>query len=411
MKKTIVFIPTYYYLSHPLFFRIVKKFSDYKKVYFNTKDSVSWKYNKKGIKKNEVLKWFDNYYEVDKELDSKNSNSNKLQIFLKHKKYISNIKNVLSEIKPAAIITTSDMSYSARICNQWANKNNVPIIIIQPSFLNFGESNYNCNLNHRTKYLLFNKILNIPLYRRQTLFGNENKNNYLFLWGDYFKKFYKDKEIYNNIFLTGNPVFDRCNEVNKENKENIYKQFDFLKDKQIITVCTENIDDICGVDIFSRLIDIYKRAIINSGELFFVIKVHPRENIGKYNKAFKDLNKNNYKIVKDVNLYDLYKITDVQVSVMSYSSFEAVVLGIPMVLVNPDNKIKFFDFFNNEVELKAKTAEELSKHLRRCLTEEYKNEFKLKRKKYLDSRLGYLDGKSGERVVEKIEELIMRGKK
>jgi len=411
MKKTIVFIPTYYYLSHPLFSRIVENFSDYEKVYFNTKDLVSWKYNKEGIKKNEVLKWFDKYYEVNKELDSKNSNSNKLQIFLKHKKYISHIKNVLSEIKPAAIITTSDMSYSARICNQWANRNSVPIIIIQPSFLNFGESNYNYNLKHRIKYLLFNKILNIPLYRRQPLFGNENKNNYLFLWGDYFKKFYKNKEKYNNIFLTGNPVFDRCNEVNKENKENIYKQFGFLKDRQIITICTENIDDIYSVDVFTRLIDIYKGAIINNEELFFVIKVHPRENIEKYNKAFKDLNKNNYKIIKDVNLYDLYKITDVQVSVMSYSSFEAVVLGIPIVLVNPDNKIKFFDFFNNEVELKANTAEELNECIQYALTDEYKEIFVKKRKDYLQSRLYALDGKSGERVVKRIEEIIMkRGK-
>ena len=117
----------------------------------------------------------------------------------------------------------------------------------------------------------------------------------------------------------------------------------------------------------------------------------------------------NYRIVKDIDLHDLYQITDVQVSILSYSSFEAVVLGVPIVLVNPDNRLKLFDYFDSEIALSANTADELSAHLKRCLTDEYIEEFRTKRKKYLESRLDYLDGRSGKRVVEKVEEII--GKK
>lgn len=182
MKRNIIFVPTYYYLSHTLFFSISEKLSNYKKVYFNTKERNQWIFNKKEIKKDEVLSYFDYYCEINNERDYKNSKFRILQKIFEYKRYINNIKNILNEIKPIAIITTSDMSYSARICNQWASKNNIPVIIIQPSFLNFKMTDY--NLKKRVKYLLFNKILNIPFYRKQVCFGNENKNNYLFLfWG------------------------------------------------------------------------------------------------------------------------------------------------------------------------------------------------------------------------------------
>jgi len=83
-----------------------------------------------------------------------------------------------------------------------------------------------------------------------------------------------------------------------------------------------------------------------------------------------------------------------------------VVLGIPIILVNPDNKLKLFEYFDNEIALRANTAQELSNHISRCLTDEYMEEFSMKRKQYLESRLDSLDGRSGERVVEKVEEII-----
>lgn len=412
MKENIVLIPIGYYLSNPLFFSIAEKFSDYRKVYFNTKDPVSWKYDKKRMQKENILNYFDEYCEVEKKITS-DKECSKLQKFLEHKEYIKSIKNTLNRIKPAAIIITSDMSYSARICNQWADKNNVPMIIIQPSFLESWIPNY--NLKYRIEYLFFNKILNIPLYRKQTHFGNENKNNYLFLWGKYFKRYYKGKSIYNNIYITGNPAFDKYFTNYKKKNVNLHEMLNIPAEKRVITICTQDIDTMFGVDAFISTIEMYKSAIMNNEHLFFVIKIHPREDIEKYNEAFRDLNKGNYKIVKDINLYDLYKIIDIQVSGLSYSSFEAVILGIPIILVNLNNTFKLlgqlfksFDHFNNEIELRANTAEELSEHIRRCLTEEYKEEFKIKREKYLKSRLGDLDGKSSERVVKKIEEIIKR---
>lgn len=407
MRKRIVFIPSYYYLSHPLFFNVVEKISDYEKVYFNTKDPVSWEYNKKRIKKEDILKYFDTYYEVNKEMGYKDSKNNKLQKFYEIKIYIKKIKEILDGIKPVIIIATSDMFFAARVFNQWANINNIPVIIIQHVFLDFKKNSY--DLKQRIKYLLFNKVLNIPLCRRQTYYGNEdNNNNYLFLWGEYFKRYYKGKAIYDNIYITGNPACDKYFTVYRKKNYTYYKILNISPDKKIVVFCTQVIDKMFGNKAFTKVISIIKRTVVVNKKYYFIIKVHPREDIEKYKKTFRDLNENNYKIVKNMNLYDLYKITDVQASVSSYSSFEAVASGIPIIIINPNNKLKVFDPFNNEIELRASTSEELNDQLKKCLTEEYKKEFKFRRRKFLKSRLTYLDGKCGERVADKIREIIQK---
>ncbi len=406
MRKKIVFIPTYYYLSNSLFFNIIEKISDYEKVYFNTKDPASRKYNKKGIKKEEILKYFDIYCEVDKGIGYKDNKNNRLQYLFKFKNYVKKIQEILDDIKPVIIITTAAMSYSARASNQWANKNNIPVIIIQPCFLDFENKTY--SLRQQIKYLLFNKVLNIPLCRRQTYFGNEDKNNYLFLWSEYFKQYYKDRSIYNNIYITGNPVFDKYFTTYKKENDSYCKMLNIPSNKNIVVFCTQNIGSVLNEDNFAKIIELLKKTIIDNKECFFVIKVHPSEEIKKYNIVFKEIRQGNYKIIKDINLHALYKIADVQISFSSYSSFEAVVLGVPIILIDPDNKYKFIDDFDNEIELRASTSEELNNQLKKCLKEEYKNEFKFKRKKYLKSRLTYLDGKCGERVANKIEEIIQK---
>lgn len=45
----------------------------------------------------------------------------------------------------------------------------------------------------------------MPIYRKRSLIGEENKETYLFLWGEQFKKLYKKKRAY----VLGNPLFDK----------------------------------------------------------------------------------------------------------------------------------------------------------------------------------------------------------
>ena len=276
----------------------------------------------------------------------------------------------------------------------------MPFIIVQPSFF---DGKTEMGLISKFGYLFFNELLNIPLFRRQDTFGNERPENYLFLWGNDFKNCYKGQKIEKNIYVTGNPAFDPI-----LNKETIGKEklgFNVPKDKPIITICTQILDGILDKKDIKDIEELYRDIINGNPGMHFIIKIHPRQDADYYKKTLNGLKGKNFTIVKHENLYNLFKISDMQISVASYSSFEAVVYGIPIILVKR-NLITYFDHFNNEIELRANTLGELDKQLKKCLTKEYKEEFEIKRKKYLESKLGYLDGKSGERVTETLEKIM-----
>ncbi len=406
MMKTLVFIPTYYYLSHPVFFNIAKASHKSRNVYFNTKDPYFAPTNE-CIREEEICNYFDEYHEIDDTLfrDAVNAKC-RLKKYRLFRSFKIKLEKQLKTLSPDAIVTTSDMGgIMNRMCNMWAERNNLPFIVVQPSFIDIDRVKN--TFKEQLLYLLFNRILDIPLCTRQKIFGNERPKNYLFLWGEYFRNYYRGLEIEKNIHITGNPTFDPIlkNEFDKTELDDLGL---VLEGRPIITICTELVDEILGKENVREINHFYRFAIRENPDLHFVIKVHPREDSEKYEKIFHDLDKSNHTIVRNIDLHSLFRVTDVQVSVASYSSFEAIVFGIPVVLVNPGNRISFTDHFDNKIELRATAEEELSGHIRRSLTEEYKQEFRIKREKYLKSRLCSVDGKSGERVVKSIEEIILR---
>lgn len=409
MKKRILYIPTYWYLSHPVFFSIVKCAGGrFYNVYFNTINPALHGYDK--TRQQEIEKYFDEYHEIGDTLfwDLPNIKSGFEWKIRFYKGIITGFKakleKQLNRLNPDAIVTTSDLGRNtARMVPAWAEKNGVPFIVIQPSFINLDRGKH--ALKHRLYYLLFNRILDFPLVTKQKVFGNESRRNYLFLWGEYFRNCYKGLEIEKNIYLTGNPAFDP---IFKGETGYDDVGVDLPQGKPIIAICLQPMETLIGEKGLSEVNDFYRFAITHNPGLYFVIKLHPRDDMDRYKRAFADLDERNYTIVRNVNLHSLFRASDVQVSVNSFSSFEAVVFGVPIVLVNPEGITRRPDFFNNEIELRANTPEEFSQHLTRCLTEEYKEEFQLKRGKYLQSRLGFLDGRSGERVVEKTEEMLGR---
>ncbi len=416
MKLRIVFIPTHWYLSKPVFFSLARECKDkHHTIYFDTNDRVFSKYKGKNIKEG-ALKYFDEYIEIDaspfvekyKEIEGSSALSKRRRTIRKMCCFIAQkprLEKQLAEIAPDVMITTGDASgYINKYCNIWAEKNEIPYIVIQPSFIRMEKVKN--PWKERIGYLLFNILLRMPFCRKQTVFGNERPGNHLFVWGDFYKNFYKGLQIEKNTFVTGNPAFDQILKMaaNTERPKDLGIQIP--EGKKVVMICTQPMEPLLSERACGLVNDFYRCAIEENQDLFFIVKIHPRENIEKYNTILEGIDTNNYVITKDVNLYDVFKATDLQISVSSYSSFEAVVFGIPIVIINPENLVTLPDQFNNEIEMKATTKDELKKNLLKGLTNEYIEEFKVKREQYLKPRLGYLDGNSGRRIIEKIEEII-----
>ena len=409
MKRRIVYVPTYWYLSDPVFFNVVRCARDrFCNIYFSTMNPALHGYDER--KRHEVRKYFDEYHEIGDRLfwDLPNTPSLLGKSIRLLKGIVTGFKAKLEKqldgLRPDAILTTSDLGEGpARIIHAWAERKGMPFIVIQPSFINLRRVRQ--TLRHRLYYLLFDKILRFPLVTRQGVFGDESQRDHLFLWGEYFRKCYEALGIERNFYLTGNPAFDPI--LNGETRSDD-PGIDLPQGTPVITICTQPLETLIGERGVREVDGFYRFAIADNPDVYFVIKLHPRNDIERYRREFADLDATNFTIVKGTDLHSLFRTSDVQVSVNSFTSFEAVVFGVPIVLVDPQGITRDPDFFNNEIELRANTPEEFSRHLRRCLTEEYKELFKPKRETYLQPRLGFLDGRSGERVVQKIEQIVGR---
>ncbi|MCE7746345.1 MAG: hypothetical protein GPJ52_14545 [Candidatus Heimdallarchaeota archaeon] len=399
-KKTIIFTSTYGYLSNPQYFSFVKELSDFKKIYLHVKDPLSVTYDEKIINEKEILKYFDEYkvldYNLKEELlkvyKKRNSFLKKLsfKIIQPYYEYKKQLSKVLDDINPAAIISCSDMAVSDRVIVKWCKKNKKSKIILQNSFIDDIRIK-KLSLNQKLRYLIFNKFLKAPLYRRQHLFGSENQSSHLLLWSEYF---ILDKKRKNTHFV-GNSAFDK-----------LLQKFDSKRKKSnIVTICTQPLDEIYNEKIFKEVNEFFKIAIKNIPDLIYYIKVHPREEISKYQKIFSEKEFPNIKIVKDYNLHELFKKSLMQISVSSFTIFEAITLGLPVILVNPNDEIVAYDHFREEIDIRVRKPEEIVKAIETIRSENYWELFVKKREEYLKKVLFNIDGKNSERIATKIREL------
>ena len=196
-KKRIVFLPTYDYLSNDLFLSFIDRLSEYDTIYINNDEYQP-------IEKNSnIIKKFSKYFEVYSgyNFTSKPSFQKKIKSFFNNILFQKKLNLFFKSLDPDLLITTSDMSVAFKGIKAYCKINNIPIIIIQPSFFDY-EKIYKINYKDRTR-----KFINffIEIYPKQALWGNEDKETILFLWGSYFKNYYSNKK---DIRIVGNPKYD-----------------------------------------------------------------------------------------------------------------------------------------------------------------------------------------------------------
>lgn len=406
----LVFIPSFDYSSIPLFINIAKNAdASIDSIYLDLSDPFLYYTNNKDI--NALSDYFNAIQSMeftDYTFLNKYLKKNIFYKIFQFSHFISKLngyqKKVISTISCLsmdAIVATSDSTFSSAIVNKWAVKNKIPFIIIQPTFIDTPKLQLLKILKSKILYFILNKLFSIPLMNRQNIFGNEYSSNYLFLWGKKFQSMYKDLPIKNHIKIVGNPVFDELRDNSFRNMDKINKIF---FGKKVITICTEALQyTIKGnIDWINK---IYIEVVKNNVDLFFIIKIHPRDNKEYYHSIFQRINQSNYCIIHDLSLYDVYKFTDIQISVNSYSSFEAVVCGIPIILFNK-KLLSSCDYFEGEIELNAHSPDDLNKMIRTALSEEYQKIFSIKREHFLHSIIGETDGNSAKKIIKEIENII-----
>jgi len=311
------------------------------------------------------------------------------------KRHINDRMNFLN---PDAIITTSDMGgLVTRLCNEWAVKHNRPFFIMQPSFLEVAPETWKEKISRIVVYSLFNKLLHTPIGRRQQYYGNERKTNYNLFWSAEFSNQIKDTS---NTFSVGNPLLDK-----------FYNQKVRIDVKEpVVLICTQPYNKLMDMGILTRnqvreMYGMLWGIISQNPDIHFIIKVHPSEDIKTYSMViFGSQMGANYSITQTASMSDLLKVADVQVSMASYTSFEAVVAGVPIIIVHPEY-LNFFDQFNGEIEFRVDDIEMFNIALEESLKQRYRERFIKYRKDFLNKKLAYF-GNSAEITANTIRKVI-----
>jgi spore coat polysaccharide biosynthesis predicted glycosyltransferase SpsG len=144
--------------------------------------------------------------------------------------------------------------------------------------------------------------------------------------------------------------------------------------------------------------------ISQNPDIHFIIKVHPSEDIKTYSMViFGNRIGANYSITQTASIPDLLKIADIQISMASYTSFEAVVAGVPIIILHPE----FVNFFN-QFEGIGQTATNIGSFnvkLKVALRPTGRMVFASQRKDYLDKKLAFF-GNSAEITANTIKKVI-----
>ncbi len=395
-RNVIVFLSAYSYLSNPHFFSVAPKLNEYTTIFLDVKDPVSTAFNKAYYQNKElILSYFDIFHELEElpfDIGKSITKWEKIKKFKVFKKYKEMIETYLNKINPYAVVSCSDLNTSDMIASHWCKKRNRPFIILQPAIV-FDKRKKNYGIKHKIKYLVVNRLLGIPKYKKQPIFGNEATWGYLFLWGEEFVL----NANRGNTYFVGNPAYDDLFNA-------------FAEDRTIknnILICTDHLAEISST-LNQKVIKMYIEAIKARTNLNFYLKVHPREPLEDYERIFNKKEYSNVKIVRDYDLIELYNICDVLISVNSTVLLDAAAMGLPIITLNPNNEFKFVDHFREKVNIKVIKAENLAKAIDLALSDDYWKIFLERREKYFNQRFSSSDGQSGERVAKKIKELILQ---
>jgi len=350
---------------------------------------------------------FDMTLRINKELVTTAYNSLKSRNVLKTIKSVKILKKHVNArmdfLNPDAIVATSDMGgLVTRLCNEWAVKHNRPFFIMQPSFLEVNPQSIKLRITNKLIYLAFNKVLGVPIGRRQQYANCERKTNYTLLWSGEFSNQMTRKYL-ENTFSVGNPLFDKF--ANQKVRIDVKKP--------VALICTQPYEKLVECGILKpyqalEMIMMLTQAVQQNPDVHFIIKVHPSEDDNDYIKIFGGRYGSNFSITKTGDLTHLLNTADVQVSMASYTSFEAVVAGVPIIILHPEF-MKFFNQFEG-IGLTAKSTHEFNACLNFLLQPYPRQLFSENRRKYLNKKLSYF-GNSAETTANTIKKVVEWRKK
>ncbi len=235
---------------------------------------------------------------------------------------------------------------------------------------------------------------------------------YYALGGESDKNYYVRRGIpEKNIINTGIPRYQNLYEGKIKELDSIRdmfggKSYNFQKKDITILLTTNPIDDKSNEKIINSVIkSLMELNLVNN----LIIKLHPSESGNLHKKITQKLNVNPV-IVKDYNILELIKSSDLLISQKSTTLLEAMIIGTPMILLDFINKgfeeSSKYEFLNEKFINTVKNQDSLTQEIKKII--EYKNKKEILSEKYIKYSKHFSFYDTGEPPTEKIVNFILK---
>jgi len=297
--------------------------------------------------------------------------------------FYNNLNNFIDNNFPSLAIIANDFNSAERIAAGYFKKKKIPTLFIPHSAIP-----------------IIPELIAISDIEYYALGGISDKNYYV-------RRGISEK----NIINAGIPRYQNLYDGKIKKLESIKDMFDgklynFRKNSITILLTTNPIDDKSNEKIINSVIkSLAELNLINN----LIIKLHPSESGNLHKKIIQKLNVNPV-IVKDYNILELIKSSDLLISQKSTTLLEAMIIGTPMILLNFINK-KFeesskYEFLDEKIINTVKNQDSLTQEIKKIM--ENRNIKEVLSQKYIEYSKKFSFYDTGEPPTEKIVNFILK---
>jgi len=297
--------------------------------------------------------------------------------------FYNNLNNFIDNKIPSLAIIANDFNSAERIAAGYFKQKKIPTLYIPHSAIP-----------------IIPELITKSDIQYYALGGESDKNYYV-------RRGIPEK----NIINTGIPRYQNLYEGKIKELDSIRdmfggKSYNFQKKDITILLTTNPIDDKSNEKIINSVIkSLMELNLVNN----LIIKLHPSESGNLHKKITQKLNVNPV-IVKDYNILELIKSSDLLISQKSTTLLEAMIIGTPMILLDFINKgfeeSSKYEFLNEKFINTVKNQDSLTQEIKKII--EYKNKKEILSEKYIKYSKHFSFYDTGEPPTEKIVNFILK---
>lgn len=207
------------------------------------------------------------------------------------------------------------------------------------------------------------------------------------------------------ISLVGDPRFDQALSAEQAGfRQKFCAQYGLEVDKPIVLMASKYTSTNFTIAEKKNFYEIMQGAFSQMPSFQWVVKAHPNEDIKQLHKQIEKWGMKPRAIVQSTDITLLLKAADISIMVTSLSGLESMILEVPVIAVQPDQKdfdtSNIVPYIKSEVVRRVRNVDELSAAMRELVQDSPARQQQVERAfEFAGNYLSPPDGKAAERIL------------